>query len=152
MSLGQKCVWGQLVIFGGLVIGWLVLFISRGTVFYWQNESMMMIFYVLSGSAFVLLVMMNLWASFGRNRKQITSDERDKSIFRKASLWATGISYTVVALLLLAVAITYMNLEKETISVYFPLFIVLIGGVTLLLTQAVAALILYNKKVRHDES
>ena len=152
MSLSQKCVWGQLVIFGGLVIGWLVLFISRGTIFYWQNESMMMIFYALSGSAFGLLVIMNLWASFGRNRKQITSDERDKSIFRKASLWATGISYTVVALLLLAVAITYMNLEKETISVYFPLFIVLIGGVTLLLTQAVAALILYNKKVRHDES
>jgi hypothetical protein len=152
MSLGQKCVWGQLIIFSGLVIGWLVLFISRGTIFYWQNESMMMIFYILSGSAFVLLVMMNLWASFGRNRKEITSDERDKSIFRKASLWATGISYTVVASLLLAVAITYMNLEKETIPVYFPLFIVLVGGVILLLTQAIVAIILYSQKVHHGES
>jgi len=152
MSLSQKCVWGQLAIFGGLVLGWLVLFITRGTIFYWQDESMMMIFYVLSGSAFILLILMNLWASFGRNRKEITSDERDKSIFRKASLWATGVSYTVIASLLLAVAITYMNLEKETIPVYFPLFIVLIGGVTLLLTQAVVALILYNRKVRHGES
>lgn len=152
MSLSQKFVWGQLVIFGGLVIGWLILFVSRGTIFYWQDESMMMIFYILSGSAFILLILMNLWASFGRNRKEITSDERDKSIFRKASLWATGVSYTVIASLLLAVAITYMNLEKETIPVYFPLFIVLIGGVTLLLTQAVVALILYNRKVRHGES
>ena len=152
MSLGQKCVWGQLVIFGGLVIGWLVLFITRGTIFYWENESMKIIFYVLSGSAFILLVLMNLWASFGRNRKELTSDERDKSIFRKASLWATGVSYTVIASLLLIVAITYMSLEKETIPVYFPLFIVLIGGVTLLLTQAITALILYHRKVRHGES
>jgi len=152
MSLNQKCACGQLVIFGGLVIGWLVLFITRGTIFYWQNESMMMIFYILSGSAFILLIIMNLWASFGRNRKEVTSDERDKSIFRRASLWATGVSYTVIASLLLTVAITYMNLEKEYIPVYFPLFIVLVGGVTLLLTQAVVALILYSQKVRHGES
>ncbi len=152
MSLSQKCVWGQLGIFGGLVIGWLVLFISRGTIFYWQDESMMSIFYILSGSAFSLLVIMNLWASFGRNRHEVSSDERDKSIFRKASLWATGISYTVVAVLLLVVAIIYMNLEKDAIPVYFPLFIVLIGGVTLLLTQAITALILYNRKVYHGES
>ena len=112
----------------------------------------MMIFYIISGSAFILLILMNLWATFGHNRKKVTSDERDKSIFRKASLWATGVSYTVIASLLLTVAITYMNLGKESIPVYFPLFIVLIGGVTLLLTQAIVALILYSQKVRHGES
>jgi hypothetical protein len=33
--------------------------------------------------------------------------------------------------------------------VYFPLFFVLIGGVTLLLTQAITALVMYGRKVNH---
>jgi hypothetical protein len=149
MSISQKLAWGQLVIFGGLLVGWLVLFISNGTIFYWQDDSMMNIFYFLSGAAFVLLVIMNLWVSIRRRRKEAAIDERDRSIFRRASLWATGISYTTVAALLLVVAISYMNQEKDSIPVYFPLFIVLIGGVTLLLTQAITALILYKRKVNY---
>ena len=152
MSISQKCAWGQLAIFGGLLIGWLVLFISRGTVFYWQDDSMMITFYILSATAFALLVIMNLWASIRRSRTEVAADERDRAIFRKASLWATGVSYTAVAALLLAVAIIYMNQEKDAIPVYFPLFIVLIGGVTLLLTQAITALLLYSRKVSHGES
>ena len=152
MSISQKCAWGQFAIFRGLLIGWLVLFISRGTIFYWQDDSMMITFYILSATAFALLVIMNLWASIRRSRTEIASDERDKSIFRKASLWATGVSYTVVAALLLAVAIIYMNQGRDAIPVYFPLFIVLIGGVTLLLTQAITALLLYRRKVSHGES
>jgi hypothetical protein len=150
MSISQKCAWGQLAIFGGLLIGWLVLFISRGTIFYWQDDSMMITFYILSGSAFIALVSMNLWVSIRRSRTEVTSDERDKSIFRRASLWATAVSYTTVGALLLGVAITYMNQGKDAIPVYFPLFIILIGGVTLLLTQAITALILYSRKVGHD--
>ncbi len=152
MSIRQKCAWIQLAIFGGLLIGWLVLFISRGTVFYWQDDSMMMIFYIMSGAAFALLVIMNLWASIRQSRREVAVDERDRSIYRRASLWATAISYTTVAALLLAVAITYMNQGKDAIPVYFPLFIVLIGGVTLLLTQAITALLLYSRKVSHGES
>jgi hypothetical protein len=149
MSISQKLAWGQLVIFGGLLVGWLVLFISNGTIFYWQDDSMKNVFYFLSGAAFVLLVIMNLWVSIRRRRREATVDERDRSIFRRASLWATGISYTTVAALLLVVAISYMNQEKDSIPVYFPLFIVLIGGVTLLLTQAITALILYKRKVNY---
>ena len=152
MPISQKCAWGQLAIFGGLLIGWLVLFISKGTIFYWQDDSMMFMFYILSGNAFIALVIMNLWASIRRSRTEVALDERDKSIYRKASLWATGVSYTAVAALLLVVAISYMNQEKDVIPVYFPLFIVLVGGVTLLLTQAITALLLYNRKVSHGES
>jgi hypothetical protein len=135
-----------LVIFGLLLVGWLVLFVSRGTIFYWQDDSMMMTFYILSGSAFALLVIMNLWATFRRNRAEVAVDERDRGIFRKASLWATGVSYTAVGMSLVAVAATYMNQGNDTIPVYFPLFIVLIGGVTLLLTQAITALVLYSRQ------
>jgi hypothetical protein len=152
MSISQKLAWGQLIIFGGLLIGWLVLFISRGTIFYWQDDSMMNTFYILSGAAFALLVIMNLWVSIRRSQRQVAVDERDRSIFRRASLWATAISYTAVAALLLAVAIIYMNQGNDAIPVYFPLFIVLIGGVTLLLTQAITALILYRRKVSHGGS
>jgi cadmium resistance protein CadD (predicted permease) len=152
MSIRQKCAWGQLAIFGGLLIGWLVLFISRGTIFYWQDDSVMITFYILSGAAFALLAIMNLWVSIKRNRREMAVDERDRSIYHKASLWATAISYTTVAALLLAVAIIYMNQGEDAIPVYFPLFIVLIGGVTLLLTQAITALLLYRRKVSHGES
>jgi hypothetical protein len=155
MSLSQKLAWGQLSIFAAIIIGWLTLFIYRGTIFYWHDDSTMMIFYILAGIGFALLVLMNVTVGIigiKRGRKAIISDERDKSIFRKASLWATGLSYTVVVALLLVLAITYMNQGSEAIPVYFPLFIVLVGGVTLVLTQAIVALVLYSRKVSYGES
>jgi hypothetical protein len=152
MSISQKTAWAQLVIFGALVIGWLVLFLTNGTIFYWQDNSMKMTFYWLSAAAFAALVAMNAVASLLRNRKKAIADERDKAILRKASLWATGASYTVVVALLLVLAITYMNSGSDTIPVNFPLFIVLIGGVTLLLTQAITALIMYGRKVNYAQS
>jgi hypothetical protein len=152
MSMSQKFAWIQLLIFATVMIVWFVLFISRGTIFYWQDDSMMITFYILSGAGFASLVLMNLVASIKGSRGVVRSDERDKSVWRKASLWAVGVSYTVVGVLLLVVAITYMNQGSDVISVYFPLFIVVIGGVVLLLTQALTALILYNRKVSYAEN
>ena len=152
MSMNQKCAWVQLMIFSSVIISWVVIFIVNGTIFYWQDDAMKMIFYIISAIGFVGLVIMNLIVSIFGGRGKLLSDERDKSIWRRASLWATGVSYTVVGTLLLVVAITYMNQGSEVVSVYFPLFIVLIGGVVLLLTQAITALILYNRKVRYGES
>ena len=151
MTISQKTAWAQLGIFGALVIGWVVLFSMKGTIFYWQDETMMMTFYWLCAAAFAILVIMNIIAVILRNRLRALIDERDKSIFRKASLWATGVSYSVVAALLLVVAIIYMDSGSETISVYFPLFIVIVGGVTMLLTQAITALLLYGRKVNHAD-
>jgi hypothetical protein len=152
MTISQKTAWVQLGIFGALVISWIVLFLTNGTIFYWQDNAMKMTFYWLCAAAFAALVIMNVTSGILKSRLKAVTDERDKVIIRKASLWATGVSYTVVAALLLALAITYMNEGSETISVYFPLFIVLIGGVTLLLTQAITALLLYGRKVNHAES
>jgi cytochrome bd-type quinol oxidase subunit 2 len=111
-----------------------------------------MTFYWLCAAAFAALVIMNISTGILKSRRKEVTDERDRAIFRKASLWATGVSYTVVAALLLALAITYMNGNSETIPVYFPLFIVIVGGVTLLLTQAITALLLYGRKVNYGES
>ncbi len=149
MSMNQKCAWTQLLIFVSVVIGWSVVFISNGTIFYWQDDSIMMTFYIISAFGFGLLVLMNIVVGIFGGRGRLTSDERDKSIWRRASLWATGVSYTIVGILLLLVSITYMNQGSNVISVYFPLFIVIIGGVTLLLAQAITALILYNRRVSY---
>jgi hypothetical protein len=152
MTISQKTAWAQLGIFGVLVIALIVLFSMNGTIFYWQDETMKMTFYWLCAAAFIALVLMNIIAGILKSRLKAVTDERDKSIFRKASLWATGVSYSVVAALLLALAITYMDNSSETIPVYFPLFIVIVGGVTLLLTQAITALLLYGRKVNHADS
>ena len=150
--MNQKCAWIQLLIFAVLAISWLILFILNGTIFYWQDDSMKMTFYILSAIGFASLVLMNLIVSVLGGRGKLLSDERDKSIWRRASLWATGTSYTIVVTLLLVLAIVYMNQSVEAISVYFPLFIVIVGGVVLLLTQAITAIILYNRKVHYGES
>jgi hypothetical protein len=149
MTISQKTAWGQLGIFGALVIGWAALFITSGTIFFWEDNSIKMSFYWLSAAAFAALVIMNITASILKSRYKAVTDERDRTIFRRASLWATGTSYTVVVALLLALAIAYMNNRQETVPVHFPLLIVLAGGVTLLLTQAIAALIMYGRKVNH---
>jgi hypothetical protein len=149
MTMSQKTAWGQLTIFTALVISWIILFAINGTIFYWQDETFKMTFYCLCAVAFGALVIMNVVAGIVQSRRHELVDERDKSIFRKASLWATGVSYSVVAALLLVVSITYMNNNSESLSVYFPLFIVIVGGVTLLLTQAITALLLYGKKVNY---
>ena len=150
MTISQKTAWAQVVIFGLAVIGWVVLFSIDGTIFYWQDNAMKMTFYWLCAAAFSALVVMNIVAVILKNRLKAVTDERDRSIFRKASLWATGVSYSVVAALLLALAIVYMDGGSEAIPVYFPLFIVIVGGVTLILTQAITALLLYGRKVSHE--
>jgi hypothetical protein len=150
MTISQKTAWAQLAIFGVVVIGWVVLFSINGTIFYWQDNAMKMTFYWLCAAAFAALVIMNIVAGILKSRLKAVTDERDRSIFRKASLWATGVSYSVVAALLLALAITYMERGSETIPVYFPLFIVIVGGVTLILTQAITAILLYGRKVNHE--
>jgi len=152
MTISQKTAWAQLGIFGALVIGWVVLFTMKGTIFYWQDETLKMTFYWLCAAAFAALVIMNIIAGILKSSLKAVTDERDKSIFRKASLWATGVSYSVVAALLLVLGIIYMDSGSETVPVYFPLFIVIVGGVTLLLTQAITALLLYGRKVNHADS
>ncbi len=152
MTLSQKTAWAQLGIFGALVISWVVLFSMKGTIFYWEDETIKMTFYWLCAAAFAVLVIMNVTAGILKNRLKAVADERDKSIFRKASLWATGVSYSVVAVLLLVLAIIYMDSGSETIPVYFPLFIVIVGGVSLLLTQAITALLFYGRKVNYGDS
>jgi hypothetical protein len=151
MTVSQKTAWAQLAIFGALVISWAILFAVNGTICYWQDNALKMTFYWLCAAAFAALVVMNIVASVLKNRLKAVTDERDKAIFRRASLWATGVSYSVVVALLLVLAIVYME-SGQSVPVYFPLFIVIVGGVTLLLTQAIAALILYGRKVDHGPS
>ncbi len=149
MSISQKTAWTQFAIFAALVIGWGTLFLWNGTVFYWQNDTMKMTFYWLNAAAFAALVIMHIVASTIKSQTKVAVDERDKTIFRKALLWATGTSYTVIIAMLVALTATYMNKNSDTISVYFPQLIIFIGGVTLMLTQATAALIMYGRKVNH---
>ena len=152
MSISQKGAVAQLFIFSAVIAGWLVLFITNGTVFFWLDDGMKMAFYIMAAAGFALLVVENAVITFIIKRNKPGSDERDKTIWRKASLWATGASYTIVVALLLALSITYMEQGSATVSVYFPLFIVLIGGVVLLLVQAIAALVYYSRMISYGES
>ena len=152
MTISQKTAWVQLGIFGVLVIGWIALFTIKGTIFYWEDETMKMTFYWLCAAALAALVIMIIVTGILKKRPKAVTDERDKSIFRKASLWATGTSYTVVIALLVVLTAIYMDKGSDNISVYFPQFIVLIGWVTLMLTQAMTTLLLYGRKVNHAQS
>jgi len=149
MSISQKTAWIQLAIVGVLVIAWVVLFAVNGTIYYWNDESMKNAFYYMSAGAFAVFVGMNTTVTLATRRRANLNDERDRAIFRRASLWAVSISYTIVAGLLLASSISFMNGGFDSIPVYFPLFIVLCGGVLLLLVQALVAVILYGRKVNH---
>jgi hypothetical protein len=151
MSITQKTAWAQLGIFAALVIGWLVLFITNRTIFYWQDTTMKMTFYWMNAAALAFLVIMQLVAIILKRHFKAIVDERDNAIFRRATLWAIGVSYTIVIVLLVVLATVCMEKDNVSISVYFPLFIVLIGWATLSLTQAAAALIIYGRKVNHAE-
>jgi archaellum biogenesis protein FlaJ (TadC family) len=101
------------------------------------------------GALFIGWLTLLIMGLIQKTKKEIT-DERDKSIFRRASLWAAGISYSVVVILLLVLSITYMNRSSNTVPVNFPLLIVITGGATLVLTQAATALVLYGRKFTHE--
>ena len=149
MPIQQKCAYIQLLIFLTVIASWLVLFISNNTIFFWQNDLVKMSYYLITAIGFGLLFFLNLIVSIFIKHGKPFSDERDKIIWKRATMWALGISYTVIVIILLVLSIIYMNLGSNDVSVYFPLFIVLTGGVVLLFSQAVAALIMYNRKVIH---
>ena len=152
MSISQKTAWIQLVILGALAIAWATLFAVKGTVYYWEDEAMKTLFYYLAAGAFAVLVGMNTTVILATRRRSHLSDERDRAVFRRASLWAAGVSYTFVAALLLAVGLAFMNRGLDSIPVSFPVFIVICGVALLLLVQALAAVILYARKVDHAGS
>ena len=147
MSINQKRFWAQLGIFVALVVGWIALSFNNGTVLYWQNSNMTMTFYWLLAAAFAMLVIMNVTLGIIQKMRKEIMDERDKIINRKASLWATGVSYALVIILLLVIYITNTAGENELISTNFSISIVIVGGVTLLITQAATALIMYGRQI-----
>lgn len=149
MSISQKTAWIQLIIFSLLFIGWGILFAVNGTIFFWRDDSVKDIFYYTCAGAFAVLFGLNLTVGLATAGRNALNDERDRLIFRTASFWAVVISLVMVLVALLAVSITYMNRDSAAISVYFPLFIVLVGASLLMLVQAIASVVLYGRKLRY---
>lgn len=149
MSISQKTAWIQLVIFGLMFLGWIILFAVNGTIFFWEDAGMKDIFYYTCAGAFAILFGLNLTVSLATRGRTALNDERDKTIFRMASIWAAGLTLTLILVALLVLSIVYMDLDSPTIPVYFPLFIVLAGGAFLMFSQAVASVICYGRTVRH---
>jgi hypothetical protein len=149
MTISQKTAWVQSIIFAALIIGWGVLFLRNGTIFYWQDEAMKMTFLWMNAAALAIFVIMQVFTAISKGRAKAAVDERDRAVFRRATLWAVGISYSVVIALLVIVAAVYMEKGNTDISVYLPLFIVFTGWLALSLAQPIAALIMYGRKVNH---
>ena len=149
MTISQKTAWTQTAVFAVLVVGWAVLFLWNGTVFYWQDDTMKMTFYWMNAAALTLFFILQVISAILKRNSKAGVDERDTAIFRRATLWATGMSYSVVIALLIVLAAVYMEKENASLSIYFPPFIVITGWVTLSLTQPIAALIMYGRKVNH---
>ena len=150
MSISHKTAWIQLIIFGLLFISWGILFAVNGTIFFWKEDSAKDIVYYSCAGAFAVLFGLNLTVSLATAGRNALNDERDRLIFRTASFWAASLSLIAVMAALLAISIIYMNHNDTTISVYFPLFIVLAGASFLMFTQAVASVILYGRQLHHD--
>ena len=150
MSISHKTAWIQLIIFSLLFIAWGILFAVNGTIFFWQNDPVKDIFYYSCAGAFAILFGLTLTVSIATHGRNALNDERDRLIFRTASFWATSISLVIVMIMLLSVSITYMNRDSAAVPVYFPLFIVLVGAALLMLTQAIASVIMYGRMLRHD--
>ena len=100
-----------------------------------------MTFYSLDAAGFGAFVGMQVSSGIYKSYSKTATDERDAVVSRKSWLWAAGTSFSVVIALLVVLTATYMKDGSETISVYFPQFVILTGGVILVLTQAIAAVV-----------
>ncbi len=149
MSISQKTAWIQLSIFSLLIITWAVLFGINGTVFFWQDETVKDVFYYTCAGAFAVVFGLNLTVGIATRGRSVLNDERDRAVFRGASYWAAGITLVLVLAALVALTIVYMNRDSATVSVYFPLFIVLVACAVLMLVQALASVIIYARGVHH---
>ena len=149
MSISQKTAWIQLSIFSLLIITWAVLFGINGTVFFWQDETVKDVFYYTCAGAFAVVFGLNLTVGIATRGRSVLNDERDRAVFRSASYWAAGTTLMLVLAALVALTIVYMNRDSATVSVYFPLFIVLVACAVLMLVQALASVIIYARGVHH---
>ena len=149
MSISQKTAWIQLSIFSLLIITWAVLFGINGTVFFWQDETVKDVFYYTCAGAFAVVFGLNLTVGIATRGRSVLNDERDRTVFRSAFYWAAGITLVLVLAALVALTIVYMNRESTTVSVYFPLFIVLVACAVLMLVQALASVIIFARGVHH---
>jgi len=79
MSISQKSAWIQFLIFASVVAGWAVLFAFNGTVFYWLDETMKMIF---------LLYIRRRFCSFGNNEldNEFAGRKKEDSVGRAGQI------------------------------------------------------------------
>ena len=91
---------------------------------------------------------------FRRKRKsgEVTTDERDGMISLKATMVTGIVTFEVVLLFCMIPWFIYMLQDKEVVSINMLPLVVLVAGITFMVTRAIAILVLYGRSSRGEKS
>ena len=146
MTREQKRAWFNIGIWGIFLLACLVLFISRGTILFWQDEPMKTTFYVLCGLVFLSWFTMTALINLKRVEGEVAADERDIEIDKKAMAVAGPISMIFVGVTCLVLMIIYLKGKDSTISPYYLLLIAVFNPAVYWISKAIASLVMYARE------
>ena len=145
MSHNQKRAWGNIIVWGTYLLAMAILFINKGTIFFWHEDSFRYGFYLITGIAIIawFITMAVIWKVQSKTR--VSSDERDIEIMSKVNSAAGPIAMTAVAVTSLILAVIYVEDKNSVMSPYFLFYLTMINVVVYWLAQAINTLVGYGK-------
>ena len=154
MTLNQRLAWTNIVTASLWLIALMALFISGGTMLFWEIDSMRVAFLaiilVASLSASGLRAFVRKRSYEKKIEAEVITDERDNRIRKdadmKSGLWGlTTVFFGVLGLFF------YDESTGGIIPAYFLFFPMLVGALTYLYSNGIYILILCNRKIGYDE-
>ena len=145
MSPNQKRAWGNVIIWGSLLIALAVFFAITGTVFFWLQDYTRTIFYTITGIAIAAWLLMMLVVWINTSKVGVTTDERDIEIMNRVNSAAGPIAMTAVAITSLVLMIVYLEDKTSVMSPYFLFYIMLTNIVVYWLAQGINTLVSYRR-------
>ena len=154
MTLNQKLAWANLITSTLWIIALLVLFISGGTIVFWEDDFMrpafLLIILVGSLSASSLNALIRKLSYQKKGQEEVIIDERDKLIRKRADIVAGLWGFTTVVFGVLGLFI-YGEQMGGTVPAYSLFFPLLVGTFVYLISHGIYTLVLCNRKIGHDE-
>ena len=110
------------------------------TIFFWQDDSLKNIFYIITGTGIAVWFVMMTFISLRKPENRVANDERDNEIMNRVNASAGPIAMTAVAIISLVLMIFYLDDKYSMMSPYFLVYITMINVVVYWLAQAIITL------------
>ena len=145
MNTERKQAWFGLLLFGGMMVFLLTMFLMFGLQGIWQRGSLVVTIHVVFGLCYVVYLAVTAVTRYKQIRTTPVTDEPHPDIRKRADAVAAWITLSIVNLLCLFFFVFYMIAEQSAIPVFFLWMILIISAAVQPAARSAVSLVLHAR-------